>query len=241
MKKGIVFLLGVLTGIVLTFIFAFIYSIYLSSDPNSDPRITYFKTPTEFTISDKFEVFQVLEAGALAHSRDYSYSSDIYGDPTVFIIAKGQNTFYDDQRINASYKKVLQLGTFKYSSQLGERVVPVIEIQVNQGQQLEHAQLNKENDKSDGEITYAVKPSPFTVSNKFKVSEVLEHGVVAKCKEKDVDLYFEPLIYIPADGQNMYYNDQIIRIPSGKKAVQVGTIKLNEHHTRNVLPIIEFQ
>lgn len=237
MKKGLVFILGIVTGILLTVITAYVWASSMETNPDTDPRIIYFNEPTDFTISDKFEVFQVLPTGALAQSRNYSYSSEIYSDPIVFIIAKDQNTYYNDQIINAVGSKVMQLGTFKYSSQSGERVVPVLEILPNHNAQSESQSLQTYNKNTDGEITYADKPSSFTASNKFKVDEVLEHGVVAKCKEKDMDLYFEPRIYIPAEGQNMYYNDQIITVPAGKKAVQVGTIR----RYSSVYPIIEFQ
>lgn len=235
MKKSIVFILGILTGILLTVVFAVIYSHHLESDPENDPRITYFDTPSAFTASDKYEVFQVLPNGALARSEDFV---------VVYILANGQNTFYNDQIIRiTSENKAVQIGTFKYKSKLGERVVPVIEIQHSSSTQSEELYTqNKE--ETDGEITYATKPSPFSVSNKFKVKKVLEHGVVAQCRDKQyspIEIYDDPLIYIPADGQNMYYTDQIISIPSGKKAVQVGTIKLKEHYYSNVLPIIEFK
>lgn len=233
MKKGVVFILGVLTGILLTFIFAVIYSHHLESDPENDPRITYFDTPSEFTGSDKYEVFQVLRNGALARSDDFV---------VVYIIANGQNTFYDDQIIRATNGyKFIQLGTYRYSSKLGERVVPVIEVQRASDTQLDGLSTQSGEENTDGEITYATKPSTFSVSNKFKVEKVLENGVIAKCREKDFDFYGEPYIYIPADGENMYYNDQKFSVPTGKKAIMVGTIRLNKHSVRDVLPIVEFQ
>lgn len=242
MKKGLVFILGILLGIILTILFAIIWSSYHKDDEN----ITYFDSPKEFTVSDKFEIFQVLEYGALAQSRKTEYNSDIYGDPIVLILPKEQNNFYDNEIIaKAPNSKIMQIGTFKYSSKMGERVVPVIEFRsTNNGVDYEIA-TGKTSDQTssrnpDGEITYAEKQTPFNVANKFKVHEVLENGVIAECKEKtysSIELYGEPKIYIPADGQNMYYDDQIINIPSGKKAVQVGTIR----RYNQVFPIIEFQ
>ena len=242
MRKGLLFLLGVITGILLTLIFALVYSHSLQSDVETDPNITQFDTPTEFTASNKFEVFQVLSTGALAQSRDYSFSSEIYGDPIVFIPAKGQNKFYDDQIIPVpTGSKVIQIGTFRYSSKLVEHVVPVIEIVTNTNNSA--SVLSNENEP-DGEIKYAKEPSAFKGSNKFKIKEVLENGVIAECRNNqysDIEIYDDPKIYIPADGQNMYYNNQIISIPSGKKAFQVGTIKLKDRYSRNVLPIVEFK
>lgn len=231
MKKGVVFILGVLTGILLTFIFAAIYSHHLESDSENDPRITYFDSPTVFTSSGKYEVIQVLPNGALASSDDLF---------VVYIIANGQNTFYNDQIIRVtSESKAMQIGTFKYKSKLGERVVPVIDIQCNPNNQSEEQSVQSK--ETDGEITYAAKQTTFSASNKFKVNEVLDYGVIAKCKEKDIDYYGEPYIYIPADVENVYYNDQIITIPTGKKAIVVGTIKLKDRYSRNVLPIVEFK
>ncbi len=121
MKKGLVFTLGVLTGVILTIVFAVIYTLSLS-DHESDPRITHFDTPTHYTAADKFKVFQVLPTGALANSKRHSYSSERYGDPIVFFPSKGQNTFSDDQIIKVpSNGKAIQIGTFRYSSNSGER------------------------------------------------------------------------------------------------------------------------
>ena len=40
MRKGLLFLLGVITGILLTLIFALVYSHSLQSDVETDPNIT---------------------------------------------------------------------------------------------------------------------------------------------------------------------------------------------------------
>lgn len=125
MKKWIVYILGVLTGIVLTFIFAFVYTYSVKHDNG----ITYSETPTEFTVSDRFEIFQVLEYGALAKCQEKTKSYEYFGDPIVFITNNGHNLYYDDQIIDANDRKLIQLGTYRYSSQMGERVVPIITIQ----------------------------------------------------------------------------------------------------------------
>ncbi|MDE5596185.1 MAG: hypothetical protein K2I89_11540 [Muribaculaceae bacterium] len=242
MKKGLVFILGILIGIILTILFAIIWSSYHKDDED----IAYFDSPKEFTVSDEFEIFQVLEYGALAQSRKTEYKSNIYGDPIVLILPKEQNNFYDNEIIaKAPNSKIMQIGTFKYSSKMGERVVPVIEFRsTNNGVDDEIVTWKTSDQTSsrntDGEITYAEQQAPFNVAKNFKVKDVLNNGVIAECKDKtysSIDLYGDPIIYIPAEGQNMYYNDQIITVPAGKKAVQVGTIR----RYSSVYPIIEFQ
>lgn len=57
---------------------------------------------------------------------DFSFSS--YSGPVVYILAEGQNQFYDNQIIEVpANKKAFQIGTFQYETRLGYKVVPVIE------------------------------------------------------------------------------------------------------------------
>jgi len=86
--------------------------------------------PIEFTSANKFEVFQVLSDGALANCEEKSYSLSLFIGPVVFILADGQNQFYDKQVISIPKgKKAMQIGTYRYTSKLGEKTVPVIKFQ----------------------------------------------------------------------------------------------------------------
>lgn len=133
MKKGLVFCLGTLTGIVLTIIVLFAIGVYIGKkdDIKKDSDFTLSEQPIDFTISDKFEVFQVLEDGALAHSQDKKYTgTSIFADPVVYILSNGQNLFYDRQIIEVPEgKNAIQIGTYRYDTKIGQKVVPVIKVE----------------------------------------------------------------------------------------------------------------
>lgn len=126
MRKGLVFILGLVAGCLLTI--AVLYVIALnSSESNSDITIAEREIP--FDLSNRFEVFQVLSDGALAHCEDVEYSMSMFTGPIVYILAEGQNQFYNDQVVEIPRgKRAVQIGTFRYATRLGENVVPVIRI-----------------------------------------------------------------------------------------------------------------
>lgn len=129
MKKGLVFFLGVVTGCILTFIILLIIGRAYNQSNHSDVVIA--NQITEFTTANRFEVFQVLGDGALANcEEDRGYSRSYFTGPVVYIISDGQNLFYDDQIIEVPRgKRPMQIGTYRYQTQMGEKVVPVIEFQ----------------------------------------------------------------------------------------------------------------
>ena len=66
----------------------------------------------------------------MANCEEQEYSSSYFTGPVVYILSDGQNLFYDDQVIDIPYgKKAIQIGTYRYQTKLGEKVVPVIKFQ----------------------------------------------------------------------------------------------------------------
>lgn len=131
MKKGWVFFLGIVTGFILTIVAALIIGIssYNDNDINK-PDITIAEHQTEFTLATKFEVFQVLQNGALANCEERKYSTSYFTGPVVYIITDGQNLFYDDEVIKIPKgKKAIQIGTYRYQTRQTEKVVPAIKFQ----------------------------------------------------------------------------------------------------------------
>lgn len=125
MRKSLIFFLGVVTGCVLTITVLFVIGITNSNTNESD--ITIAEQQTVFTTATKFEVFQVLGDGALANCEEKGYSTSLFTGLVVYIVTDGQNLFYDDQVIEVPKgKKAMQIGTFRYETKLGEKVVPVI-------------------------------------------------------------------------------------------------------------------
>lgn len=82
----------------------------------------------------------------------------------------------------------------------------------------------------------------FTTASRFKVFKVLDNGALARCEnEKSQDSFYGPSVYILSDGQNLFYNDQIVEVPTGKKAIQIGTQRFDTDLFGNVVPVIQFK
>ena len=41
--------------------------------------------------------------------------------------------------------------------------------------------------------------------------------------------------------QNLFYDDQVIEVPKGKKAMQIGTFRYETKLGEKVVPVIKFQ
>ena len=121
MKKWLVYLLGIITGVILTFAFAF----YVNLSNNSGiVGLEMFEEPGDYMEYSQFEVFQVVESGcALAHADD-SFGA------IVFIIPNENQQFYDEQKIVLKKDQCAQrVGTYKYSTKMEiEKTVPAIRI-----------------------------------------------------------------------------------------------------------------
>ena len=113
-----------------SFILAVLFVIGITNSNANESDITIAEQQTVFTTATKFEVFQVLGDGALANCEEKGYSTSFFTGPVVYIVTDGQNLFYDDQVIEVPKgKKAMQIGTFRYETKLGEKVVPVIKFQ----------------------------------------------------------------------------------------------------------------
>ena len=121
-KKILIFVAGVITGIVLTFALAF--AVNPENSNNTEKAIKYLENEISYEgkKSSSFQVFQVLGNCALASE----YSGYSYMGKTVLL--KGNNTvFYSDQEIKV--KNPIQVGVYSYKNQGGlEKTVPVIQI-----------------------------------------------------------------------------------------------------------------
>ena len=103
----------------------------------------------------------------------------------------------------------------------------------------------------DTGITYAEEWTEFMVARKFKVVEVLEDGAMAKCEDPDPfrsisdierpSTFYGPEVYIMTSGKNLFYDDQIVEVPAGQKAMQIGTWRFRKYSSEKVVPIIVFK
>jgi len=119
------FLLGVIAAVPIVYY-------YCSGKKAKDETkgVTMLEAPVPFDMTRRFKVFHVLDAGALAHSSDNDKYNEFFGDPVVLFLFDGDNSLYDDKIIDVPKgKKVVQVGTFKYSNTIGnERTVPVLKV-----------------------------------------------------------------------------------------------------------------
>lgn len=97
--------------------------------------------------------------------------------------------------------------------------------------------LRKDSKKSNTDITWSSQQIPFEAT-KFKIFEVLPDGAIAISgnTESSHQTFTGPLVYIIAEGENQFYNDQIVEVPSGMEPVQVGTYRFYY----KVVPVIKF-
>ena len=141
MSKGLSYILGILTGILLTLgAIAIIAHTRNNSGENGVSKekkaklpdgMTMLDEPIPFTEARNFKIMQVIFGdAALAQSEEIlEYGDSIYSDPVVLIVSDQKNTFYDDQIIKTPQNgKVMQIGTYKYETRMGWKTVPIIHI-----------------------------------------------------------------------------------------------------------------
>lgn len=118
-KNILIFVAGIITGVVLTFAVA-----YIISKGTTEQEIKYLEQEINYEgkKSTSFKVFQVLDNCALAKEKS---EFDYFGKT---VLLKGNNTaFYSDQEIRV--KNPIQVGIYSYKNQGGmEMTVPVIDI-----------------------------------------------------------------------------------------------------------------
>lgn len=219
MKKWIIYVLGVITGIILTFVFAFCVNL---SNNSGIIGLEMFEEPGDYMEYSQFEVFQVVESGcALAHA-DESFGS------IVFIIPNESQQFYDDQKIVLKNDQCAQhVGTYKYSTKMEiEKTVPAIRI-------VDGVELPKSNrtvtEKKDFGKTLFEKPGECVSRKNFEVQKVLDSGdaIALEIRETISGHVFTSdleVLILAQEGSN-FYNNQIVKAPKGKCARQIGNYK----------------
>lgn len=139
MKKLLIYLAGVVTGIVLTFIVAIIFNKTYGdgktesktetvTEIEDNDGITMFKEPGDIINGKSFKVFQVLEQGAALVNGASDY--DMYLGPVYLLINKDGKYYYDEEIVNVSKGKVVrQMGIFQYVARNEmTKTVPIIMI-----------------------------------------------------------------------------------------------------------------
>ncbi len=237
MKKWLIYVLGIITGVILTFAFAFCVNL---SNNSEIIGLEMFEDPGDYMEYSQFEVFQVVESRcALAHADD-SFGA------IVFIIPNEKQQFYDDQKIVLKNDQCAQhVGTYKYNTKGGiEKTVPAVRI-------IDGVELPKSNKtvsaKNNSEKTLFDKPGDCVSRKNFEVQEVLESGdaIALEIRETIEGYIFTSdleVLILAQEGSN-FYNKQIVKAPHGKCARQIGNYKYKpyEYGDTKVIPIIAFK
>lgn len=231
MKKWLIYLLGIITGIILTFAFAFCINL---SNNSGIIGLEMFEEPRDYMEYSQFEVFQVLESGcALAHTDD-SFGA------IVFIIPNEKQQFYDDQKIVLKNDQCAQhVGIYKYSTKMEiEKTVLAIRI-------IDGVKLPKSNKTiADGKTLFD-EPGECVSRKNFEVQKVLESGdaIALEIRETISGHIFTSdleVLILAQEGSN-FYNNQIVKAPQGKCARQIGNYKYQQYGNAKVIPIIAFK
>lgn len=122
MKNWVVFLLGLIIGVILTLVTLSITS--------KDDGLTFFDEPGESLSTGAFEIYQVLEEGAaLAQEIDNEFSS--YNTHTklfVLLINDEGKLYYDDEIVKVPKGKCArQVGIYRYKTVSKElKTIPIV-------------------------------------------------------------------------------------------------------------------
>lgn len=234
MKKWLIYVLGIITGIVLTFAFAFCVNL---SNNSGIIGLEMFEEPGEDMDYTQFEVFQVLDSGCALANADGTF------DETVFIIPDDKQQFYDNQKIVLRNDQCAQrVGTYRYSTKMGiEKTVPAVKI-IDGVESKSNKTIAAKNNSGK---TLFDKPGDCVSRKNFEVQKVLESGdaIALEIRETISGHVFtsdlEVLILVQ-EGSN-FYNNQIVKAPQGKCARQIGNYKYQSYGTTKVIPIIAFK
>ncbi|MBJ2188191.1 MAG: hypothetical protein JFR41_06160 [Muribaculaceae bacterium] len=229
MKKWLVYVLGIITGIVLTFAFAFCVKM---SNNSGIIGLELSDEPGDYMEFSQFEVFQVVTDGcALAHADD-SFGA------VVLIIPNENQQFYDDQKIILNdTQRAQRIGTYQYDNQMGfGKTVPAIRI-------VDGVDAPKTKAKGNSGITLFDKPGDCVSRKNFEIQTVLDSGDAIALEIRETIsghvLTSDLKVLILAKDGNTFYDNQIVKVPQGKCARQIGTYKYQQYGSIKVIPIVE--
>lgn len=124
-KSVLIYIGGIVTGIILTFVILLFVAKSNSDNPSNDNMII-FEQPQQKIDAKSFEVMQVLPDGnALATVE----SNENFG-MIVMLLPNKNATYYDNQKIEVPTGKCArQIGTYRYMTRNNiEKTVPIIDI-----------------------------------------------------------------------------------------------------------------
>lgn len=130
MKNLMIYLGGIITGILIVLLFAEVSSSTESKtnetrDILAENGVVLFEQPGDMILTKPLKILQVLSKGvALAKE----YSEEFLSDELVVLLLSKDEYFYDDQKIELSKEKCFkQVGVYSYETNGGFlKTVPVV-------------------------------------------------------------------------------------------------------------------
>ena len=134
MKKWVVFLLGLISGVVLTLVTMVILAMGANTNANNN-GVTLFDKPGECLNAKAFEVMQVVDNNhALAHEVEWNDVLERYVQTGLGLLVLVTNDngeyYYDDQIIEVPQGMCMrQVGIYRYQTRMDmEKTVPIVKL-----------------------------------------------------------------------------------------------------------------
>jgi hypothetical protein len=134
MKKWVVFLLGLISGVVLTLVTMVILAMGANTNANNN-GVTLFDQPGECLNAKAFEVMQVVDNNhALAHEVEWNDVLERYVQTGLGLLVLVTNDngeyYYDNQIIEVPQGMCMrQVGIYRYQTRMDmEKTVPIVKL-----------------------------------------------------------------------------------------------------------------
>lgn len=134
MKKWVVFLFGLISGVVLTLVTMVILAMGANTNANNN-GVTLFDQPGECLNAKAFEVMQVVDNNhALAHEVEWNDVLETYmqtGSGLLVLVTNDNGEYYyDDQIIEVPQGMCMrQVGIYRYQTRMDmEKTVPIVKL-----------------------------------------------------------------------------------------------------------------
>ena len=81
-------------------------------------------------------------------------------------------------------------------------------------------------------VTMFDQPGEEMTARKYEVIQVIPIGAYGQ------STFLGPVVLFYTEGQNAHYDDEVIKVPKGKRVVQVGTYQYNSAVGNRTVPIV---
>lgn len=94
---------------------------------------------------------------------------------------------------------------------------------------------------NDDGITMFEQPGKEIAAKRFEVIQVIPYGALAISEEikYSISTFTGPVVFFPSEGQNTYYDNEVITVPKGKHARQIGTYQYDTELGYKTVPVVQ--